>query len=674
MDDFRIQVPADEVPPPDIGFAVGEFRLLPTHYQSILAAGQIPADQETILLYLAGRYHRSSSFWDLLAKHHHTSGDVTGALAACHRGWLLEPGSRPRAHLLANMAIAANAAEPMIATMRDYSILHPSRSEPHAIRGLLLRHVGALSAAIDAVEVAIALTTDKAELWLLLMDLLNRSAMTKKAVQVSAKAIAHAPENPNLLNNAAAIMIRQHHHVAAKRYLEKALRLSGLTEVNLCNYANALLYRGSQEGAVEVARAAMALKPRAVLPRRSLVNTLPYHPSTTGASLLRESRAVSSRIPRSERTKARGGEREKRPLTVGLLSGNLRTHPVGWLTLAALDGLPRDRFRFVCLSGPFQDNDPFSRRFRALSGDWIDFSGMTDDDLIAQARERDIDIILDLGGHGDGGRMVACANRLAPCQIKWVGMQNHSTGLAEMDWFITDRWETPPAAETLYSERMLRLPDGYICYEPPPHAPPVGPSPALRNGHLTFGCFNNIAKITEITINLWAEIMHRIPDAVLMIKAHQLEDTETAGAFMRRFERNGIAADRVRLEGPSAHRSFLDCYNRVDIALDPFPYSGGLTTCEALWMGVPTIALHAETFASRHSVSHLSNAGFADWVTHTAEEYVARAVAWSRSMDTLVKLRASMRARVRASGLCDVLRFADGLALALTHAWRTSRG
>ena len=153
-----------------------------------------------------------------------------------------------------------------------------------------------------------------------------------------------------------------------------------------------------------------------------------------------------------------------------------------------------------------------ARRFRAVAREWHDVDTMNDKALAVKARELGIDILIDLGGYGDAARMAACAHRLAPVQIKWVGMQNHSSGLAEMDWIITDRWETPPELEHVYSERPLRLPDGYVCYSPPPYAPDVVPLPALANGHITFGCFNNLAKVTPRVIATWCAILHRVPE------------------------------------------------------------------------------------------------------------------------------------------------------------------
>jgi predicted O-linked N-acetylglucosamine transferase (SPINDLY family) len=265
--------------------------------------------------------------------------------------------------------------------------------------------------------------------------------------------------------------------------------------------------------------------------------------------------------------------------------------------------------------------------------------------------------------------MAACARRLAPVQIKWVGMQNHSSGLPEMDWFLTDRWETPPALESVYSERLLRLPDGYVCYSPPAHAPDVMPAPVLRNRCVTFGCFNNIAKIVPRAISTWCEILRAVPGSRLVLKTHQLGDAPTAERFRGQFRVCGIDPDRVETRGSSPHRTFLANYNDIDLVLDPFPYSGGLTTCEALWMGVPTVTLPGEIFASRHSASHLSNAGFAEWVARDLSDYRDIALRWAGDPFGLASLRETMRDRVRASPLCDAPRFGRALGLALRHAW-----
>jgi protein O-GlcNAc transferase len=179
-----------------------------------------------------------------------------------------------------------------------------------------------------------------------------------------------------------------------------------------------------------------------------------------------------------------------------------------------------------------------------------------------------------------------------------------------------------------------------------------------------------LAKITPRVIETWTKILRRVPNARLILKTHQLSDRATADGFLADFASLGIAGDRIELRGSSGHRAFMGEYGHVDIVLDPFPYSGGLTTCEALWMGVPTITLPGEIFASRHSASHMSNAGLADWVTGSVEDYVEMAVARASDLGALVELRAGLREKVRLSPLCDAPRFGRSLGMALRHAWR----
>jgi predicted O-linked N-acetylglucosamine transferase (SPINDLY family) len=278
--------------------------------------------------------------------------------------------------------------------------------------------------------------------------------------------------------------------------------------------------------------------------------------------------------------------------------------------------------------------------------------------------------LIDLGGYGDLGMMPLCAHRLAPIQMKWVGSQNHSTGLAEMDWFITDRWETPASLAGLYSERLQTLPDGYVCYSPPPYAPDVAALPALASGQVTFGCFNNLAKVTRGTVVAWARILCAVPASRLLVKCHQMVDPITRARLLADFATQGVTADRIVTRAGSPHRDLLGQYSDVDIVLDPFPYTGGLTTCEALWMGVPVVTLAGEIFAARHSASHLSNIGLADWVAGDLDRYHHIATTRARDLASLAVLRQGLRARMKASPLCDGRRFGRNLGSALRAAWQ----
>ncbi len=426
---------------------------------------------------------------------------------------------------------------------------------------------------------------------------------------------------------------------------------------------------GLQDEAVELARRAIALAPDLTLPRRVLCNTLPYRDGITGAELLAALKDCSDRLPRESLPPFANTRDPDRPLVIGLLSGSLKAHPVGWLTVAGFETLDPSSVR---------GRLPGTERHARLDRPALPRAGarvastsirLSDKALAIKARELGIDILIDLGGYGDAARMPACAYRLAPVQMKWVGMQNHSSGLAEMDWIITDRWETPPELEHVYSERPLRLPDGYVCYSPPPYAPDVVPLPALANGHITFGCFNNLAKVTPRVIATWCVILHRVPNARMVLKTQQFSDQPTAERVRAAFAAHGIGPERIELRGGSGHRAFMQQYNDIDIVLDPFPYSGGLTTCEALWMGVPTVAVPGEIFASRHSMSHLSNAGLSDWVAPDLDAYIELAVSKAADIASLADLRKGLRARVKASPLCDAPRFGRNLGISLRAAW-----
>ena len=569
-----------------------------------------------------------------------------------------------------NVTLDADQGETELTRLTRACDENPLNAAVQVGRGMLLERLGRRSDAIDALEVATELMPDAVLPLRLLGGVLARSSRVRQAEQVLRRLMTLEPDSSQIGNDYAAVLMRLHRHAEARVLLQEVVNRDGPHASVLCNLANATACVGLQEEAVQVARHAIELDPAALLPRRALCNTLPYHQSTTGGELLAAMRDCSTVLRRSPQAAFRNSAEPDRPLVVGLLSGTLRSHPVGWLTVAGFEALDPAAFSLECLALNSTPDDPITRRYQAIARDWLEVDSLDDAALTALARDRGIDILIDLGGYGDGARMSACANRLAPVQIKWVGMQAHSSGLAEMDWFMTDRWETPAGFEPLYSEKLLRLRDGYVCYSPPPHAPDVVELPALANGYVTFGCFNNLAKITPLVLHTWARILQRLPDARLMLKTHQLSDTATANRFRDELAALGVTGDRLDLRGSSGHRAFMGEYGLVDIVLDPFPYSGGLTTCEALWMGVPTLNLPGEIFASRHSVSHMSNVGLSDWSASSVEDYIDMAVMRAGDVADLAVLRAALREKMRKSPLCDAPRFGRSLSQALRQAWR----
>lgn len=629
-----------------------------------------PESARDLLLRACDLAPDNAEAWNTLGLSYQATAVADLALAAFRSAQRLQPHDVSYAVNGVDAAVLAGEAEAELDRLEracERDGLNPAH---HAARGMLLDRMGRRADAIDALEVACVLAPDAIAPMRLLAGLLARSSQVARAEAVLRRVAEACPDSAQASNDHAAALMHMHRHAEGRAILQAALDRHGPEASMMCNLANATVCLGLQADAVSLARQVIDLQPDAVLPRRALCNTLPYLHGTSGQELLAAMRACSAALPRTPQPPLCNDPDTDRPLIVGLLSGTLRSHPVGWLTVAGIENLDRDSFAIVCLVQNAALHDPIARRFHAAASTWVEVDGLNDAALIAAARAHKIDVLIDLGGYGDASRMAACANRLAPVQIKWVGMQAHSSGLAEMDWFLTDRWETPAGFDALYSERLLRLPDGYVCYSPPPYAPAIKPLPALKNGHVTFGCFNNLAKITSELIGTWATILQRIPDARLILKTHQLSDFATADRFVSALAQHGVARDRVETRGSSGHRAFMGEYNDIDIVLDPFPYSGGLTTCEALWMGVPTITCPGEIFASRHSVSHLSNAGLADWVAGSMTEYVEMAVARAADLPALAALRADLRARVRLSPLCDAPRFGANLGSALRGVWQ----
>jgi predicted O-linked N-acetylglucosamine transferase (SPINDLY family) len=247
--------------------------------------------------------------------------------------------------------------------------------------------------------------------------------------------------------------------------------------------------------------------------------------------------------------------------------------------------------------------------------------------------------------------------------------------LSAIDCLLADRFHVRDGEDQWYSETVLRLPHDYICYGPPTDAPQLSPLPASRSDHVTFGCFNFPGKYSKRLLDAWAEILSRVPRSQLLLKAAGLDEPLMQRRLHRWFQDRRVAPERVSLEGWCEPTQLLAAYNRVDLALDTQPYSGGLTTCEALWMGVPVVTCPGPTFAGRHSTSHMTNGGYGQFVAQDFPGYVELAAQWAGQLDELAAIRRDMRESVRRSPLCDAPQFARALIAVLNEAWqRVAKG
>lgn len=359
----------------------------------------------------------------------------------------------------------------------------------------------------------------------------------------------------------------------------------------------------------------------------------------------------------------------EKKLRIGFISGGFRQHPVGWMITGALEHLPKEQFEVYCYT---TNNiyDSITKRIHARSDMWRSVLGYKDEVIARLIRDDEIDILVELSGHAADSRLKTVILEPAPIIVKWVGGLFNTSGLKAVDYLLSDWYETPAGEEQYYTEKLVRFPDDYICFMPPKYAPEVNELPMEKNGYVTFGCFNNPTKVNTELLDRWAEIMNRVPGSRLFLKSKQYDTKQFTERIVRQLGRQGIERERLIFEGNSTHDVLLGRYNRVDIALDPWPYSGGLSTCEALWMGVPVVTLPGPTFAGRHSTTHLSNAGFADFITSDWDAYVNKAVELASNPQRLSELRSNLRKQVAASPLCDQPRFGFYLAKAFRIMWK----
>jgi predicted O-linked N-acetylglucosamine transferase (SPINDLY family) len=357
-----------------------------------------------------------------------------------------------------------------------------------------------------------------------------------------------------------------------------------------------------------------------------------------------------------------------RPLRIGYVSPDLRRHPVGTMIAPVLERHDPRRVEAHCYYN-YPRGDVMTERMRRVAHRWRNVAEL-DDAAVAEAIRSDgIDILVDLAGHTRRTRLLVFARRPAPIQVSWLGYFN-TTGLATMDYFVTDPVSSPPGQEQYFVERLVRLPATRFCYEPPEFLPEVNDLPARNSGHVTFGCLNTLAKLNDGVLALWARILAAVPGARLVLQAAALNDPLLRRDFTAYAAAHGIAPERLELRQFVPVEKAALTYHDIDIALDPFPFCGGMTTLDALWMGVPVVTLPQVMIAGRQSASMLANLGLPELIAADEVAYVAAAAGLAHDLDRLAALRASLRERFRRSPLADYVRFTADLEDAFAAMWQ----
>ena len=355
-----------------------------------------------------------------------------------------------------------------------------------------------------------------------------------------------------------------------------------------------------------------------------------------------------------------------RRLRVGYLSCDFRESVVSRLLMPVLERHDRkDVEVFAYAEMPPNSRDAATDASRQRVDQWRDITALTDEQAAAQIRVDEIDLLVECSGHFSGRRLTLVARRPAPVQVAAFGYCA-TMGLRSLDYRITDAHSDPPGeTERFHLEQLVRLPDCAWCYAPWDGAPDVGPLPALKNGHVTFCNMNNPIKTTGVLFDAWAKLLRRVPDSRLMLLCRGGSEVATAEAFDER----GVDPRRLKFVTPRPRQEYLQAHNLADIALDPFPFNGDNTTCDAMWMGVPVVALAGDAFASRRGVSHLRNVGLEECIAGTPEEYVEAAADLAADLPRLAELRARLRARLATSPLGDATLYTRRLEAAYRKMW-----
>jgi predicted O-linked N-acetylglucosamine transferase (SPINDLY family) len=445
--------------------------------------------------------------------------------------------------------------------------------------------------------------------------------------------------------------------------------------------AKALPEIGQTAEAIDCCRRALALAPDGAALHSQLLTALRFGSTADEAAIVAEHRAWAARhaAPLAREIRPHANDRTPdRRLRVGYVSPDFRHHSVAWSILPILEHHDRDRFEVFCYSDA-ADPDEITERVRASADVWRDTRAAaagrdrswraSDATLAEQIRLDRIDILVDLALHTEGNRLLAFARRPAPVQISYLGY-NASTGLPAMDYRITDAHMDPPGEPTDGPEELLRLPNCYWAYRPvAPHVE-VGPPPRAQNGFVTFGSFNSFIKITPAVVAAWARVLAAVPDARLLAVVPGGNHNTHARTL---FESHGVAAGRLRLVPRLPVEPFFRLYHEVDLTLDPFPYNGGITSLDSLWMGVPFVTLAGGRAVSRAGLSILTNIGLSEYVARDVEQYVALHAQLARDADRLAALRGSLRQRLRQSPLTDERRFTRDLECLYVTAWERWR-
>lgn len=599
----------------------------------------------------------------------HLARGELDAAEACYREALALAPDYAEAHNNLGLVFAGrDMTEEAAECYRHAIALDPALAQPHMNLGNACRRQGNQEAARACFLAAMSLDPMLADAYNNLGLLEQEQGRLDEAEAAFGRAISLKPNFAEAHNNLGTLMRECSRFGEAHARFRKAVELKPDFALAHNNLGTIAQDHGRLGEAYDCYREALRLDPDYAEAASNALLAGQYDPSLSSVDLYEEHRRFGERFesPLRNAWPKHPPRTKKSPLRVGFVSGDLHSHPVGYFLESVLANLDRRRIQVALYPTTWRQDD-LSRRLMKNAVAWHPLAGLSDDAAARHIAEDGIDILVDLSGHTADNRLLVFAHKPAPIQVSWLYFS--TTGLAAIDYLLCDRHIVPPGESAHFVERPWYLPDAYLCFTPPREDIAVGDLPAASNGFVTFGCFNNLTKLNDEVVALWSHILRNVPGSRLVLKARQLDDEGIRLATAERFARRGIAEDRLTLEASSSRTDYLASYGSIDIGLDPFPFPGGTTTVEALWMGVPVLTRRGERFISRAGESILATVGLGHWIADDDEDYAAKAARMAADHAALARLRSGLRTQVLESPLCDAPRFARNLKDAFESMW-----
>ncbi len=501
--------------------------------------------------------------------------------------------------------------------------------------------------------------------------LIHKGAMPQ-AIEYYKHFIQKQPHHTGALTNLGNLWQQQNNRIEAEKCFRSALAIEPNFTGALNNLAGLLIKHGNAKEALKLYCRALKTAPSDPKLNSNYLFTLQYLPKQDPQELykchLQWQKNVCPHIQPMDHSKH--NKTLHRPLRVGYISPDFRTHPVAYFFGGILSNHNREQVIPYCYAN-VHTPDGLTEQLKKFAYQWHNIVGMGSE-AIAQCIYKDnIDILVDLAGHTANNNLEALAYKPAPIQVTYLGYPN-TTGLSTIDYRFTDTIaDSPGMDDNYYVEKNIHLPHGMLNYRPAANSPAPTIPPAVKNGFITFGCFNNLTKVSEETLETWFAILHRLPTARMIIKYRSFKDTETCHYFLTLFKKAGIAKERIEFHpNTPCYIDHLAMYNEMDIMLDTYPYNGVTTTCESLWMATPVITRYGKTHASHMGASILHRVDLDDFVTYTPEEAANIAARYSNNIPALKHLCDNLRQRMKASSLLKSQQMATDVETAYRTFWK----